>query len=132
MSSLKIEGFALEVPNDGEKYGIENLKAVAVLAAKAAALTVSIAKDGKINLIEAVSVFRVIRKNCDAAAAVDWRQIKNEVKDLSFNEVSTLANAINAATGQTVAPPDVVKLVASLSDTILALVDVIEAGRSVK
>jgi hypothetical protein len=132
MSSLKIEGFALTVPSDGEKYGIENLKAVAVLAAKAAALTVSIAKDGKINLIEAVSVFRFIRKNCDAAAAVDWSQIKNEVKDLSFNEVSTLANAINAATGQTVAPPNVARLVASLSDTILALVDVIEAGRSVK
>ena len=36
------------VPTDGEKYGIENLKAVAVLAAKAAALTVSIAKDGKV------------------------------------------------------------------------------------
>jgi tRNA U34 5-carboxymethylaminomethyl modifying GTPase MnmE/TrmE len=132
MSELKIDGFKLVVPRSGEKYGIENLKAVAVLAAKAGQLTASIVDDGRIDLFEAIAVFRLIRKTSTAAALIDWKQIKNELADLSGAEVETLADSINKALGSTITPPDVVSLISSVADAVTALIDVVGAAKDLK
>jgi hypothetical protein len=132
MNKLNIEGYQLRLPAPGERYGVENLKAVAILAAKAAALVVSIVEDGKINVIEAISVFRFIRKNNAAATAIDWEAIKAEVVDLDGEEVKLLATAINEALGANVAASEVVALVASVADAIGAVIDIIDSAKEIR
>ena len=145
MNKLNIEGYQLRLPAPGERYGVENLKAVAILAAKAAALVVSIVEDGKINVIEAISVFRFIRKNNAAATAIDWERlllgfaraiaieaIKAEVVDLDGEEVKLLATAINEALGANVAASEVVALVASVADAIGAVIDIIDSAKEIR
>ena len=87
MALAKIKLFKkvnITIPESGDKYGIENLKAVTKFSAKTWKKVVKYKKDGKYSLVEKIGSISILKGAIQLGRR--WEDIRNEFLDQSNEE----------------------------------------------
>ena len=114
------KGLFLALPEPGEKFGIDNIKIIARLSARAAILAAEIAADGRLSILEAFGIYSFIKKGIKGIKEIAFADVLAEVRDLSPEEMIALADVIKEETGAKVAGAEAVVVVSSFIEALVA------------